>query len=130
MPPERLSLSKNAKTVLALRYLEKDAKGHPKETPEDLFRRVAKNIALVDAKYRYQQKVSALMQRYNEPFFQVVKRKEFLQLIKDDAKIKKNRAGFLRHEALFGFPAELSDAVQCRQDVAAIGRVLCASRRG
>jgi len=89
-----ISLSKNAKTVLALRYLEKDEKGHPKEMPEDLFRRVAKNIALADTKYRYRQQVSALLQKYNEPFFQVVKRKEFLQLIKDDAKIKKTEQAF------------------------------------
>ncbi|MDP3640256.1 MAG: adenosylcobalamin-dependent ribonucleoside-diphosphate reductase, partial [Nanoarchaeota archaeon] len=94
MPSPKISLTKNARTVLALRYLEKDARGRPKETPEDLFRRVAKNISLADAPYRYRQQVTALLQRYNEPFFQVVKRKEFLRLIKHDAEIKKTKQAF------------------------------------
>ncbi len=94
MPSPKIPLSKNAKTVLALRYLEKDARGHPKETPEDLFRRVAKNITLADAKYCYRKKVSALMQRYNELFFQVVKRNEFLQLIKHDAALEETAQTF------------------------------------
>ncbi|SEA15631.1 ribonucleoside-diphosphate reductase class II [Desulfuromusa kysingii] len=37
-------LSKNARTVLAKRYLKRDSAGQPTETPEDMFRRVAKTI--------------------------------------------------------------------------------------
>lgn len=46
-----VKLSENAMKVLEKRYLKKDDDGKPLETPEDLFRRVAKNIASADAKY-------------------------------------------------------------------------------
>lgn len=46
-----LELSSNALTVLARRYLVKDEKGNPVETPEDLFWRVARTIAEPDARY-------------------------------------------------------------------------------
>ncbi|MFK5925563.1 MAG: ribonucleotide reductase N-terminal alpha domain-containing protein, partial [Desulfuromusa sp.] len=39
-----LNLSKNALTVLTKRYLKRDTKGNPTETPEKMFRRVAKTI--------------------------------------------------------------------------------------
>src|SRR3989338_5330536 len=49
-------LSKNALMILEQRYLKKDSKGRVIEKPEDLFRRVAKNIALADAKYGHSKK--------------------------------------------------------------------------
>ena len=52
----RLNLSKNALLILEQRYLKKDNKGKPIEKPEDLFRRVAKNIAQADAKYKHSKK--------------------------------------------------------------------------
>ncbi|MBC8277527.1 MAG: vitamin B12-dependent ribonucleotide reductase [FCB group bacterium] len=45
------SLSSNAKTILEKRYLKKDFAGNPIETPKELFLRVAKSIASVDASY-------------------------------------------------------------------------------
>jgi ribonucleoside-diphosphate reductase alpha chain len=44
-------LSENARTVLERRYLAKDALGRLVETPEQLFRRVAHNIALAEANF-------------------------------------------------------------------------------
>jgi ribonucleoside-diphosphate reductase alpha chain len=44
-------LSPNARTVLARRYLKKDAKGQPLEDPEEMFWRVAYVIAREDVKY-------------------------------------------------------------------------------
>jgi ribonucleoside-diphosphate reductase alpha chain len=46
-----MELSQNAIRVLERRYLKKDEKGTPTETPEDLFRRVADNIASADLHY-------------------------------------------------------------------------------
>ena len=43
--------SENAKTILEKRYLKTDAEGNPTETPDDMFRRVADNIALADSYY-------------------------------------------------------------------------------
>ena len=53
-PPGReapLELSPNARLVLERRYLAKDAEGRPIETPEQLFRRVARNIAEAELRY-------------------------------------------------------------------------------
>lgn len=44
-------LSSNARVVLEHRYLVKDEKGRLVESPEDMFRRVARNVAAVDAGY-------------------------------------------------------------------------------
>lgn len=47
----KLKLSDNALRVLETRYLAKDEEGKVIETPEELFQRVAKNIASADALY-------------------------------------------------------------------------------
>jgi ribonucleoside-diphosphate reductase alpha chain len=44
-------LTENALTVLKKRYLKKDLQGEVIETPEELFRRVARNIAQADLNY-------------------------------------------------------------------------------
>ncbi len=46
-----LNLSPNALKVLEKRYLKKNEEGKVVETPEDLFRRVAKSIASADSQY-------------------------------------------------------------------------------
>jgi ribonucleoside-diphosphate reductase alpha chain len=48
---ELAQLTQNAMTVLKKRYLQKDPQGNVVETPEELFRRVAKNIAQADRFY-------------------------------------------------------------------------------
>lgn len=53
---ERLNLSKNALLILEHRYLKKDSKGKAIEKPEHMFKRVARNIAEADEKYRHSQK--------------------------------------------------------------------------
>src|SRR5581483_5286798 len=49
---KRASLTPNALTVLEKRYLKKDGRGRPAETPDEMFRRVAENVAAADARYR------------------------------------------------------------------------------
>ncbi len=48
----KLALSPNALRVLEKRYLRKDEQGRVIETPEEMFRRVARAIAQADARYR------------------------------------------------------------------------------
>jgi ribonucleoside-diphosphate reductase alpha chain len=51
MPIKEIKLTENALRVLEKRYLAKDGEGRVVETPEELFRRVARTVAEVDAKY-------------------------------------------------------------------------------
>ena len=50
-PSGPVTLSQNARTVLAKRYLVKDDAGKPVESPEDLFWRVATVVAEADRRY-------------------------------------------------------------------------------
>src|SRR3990170_4828150 len=51
MGENTISLTPNARLVLGKRYLKKDSAGNPIETPEDMFRRIAKNVASADSIY-------------------------------------------------------------------------------
>lgn len=51
MLTEELNLNQNAVKVLQKRYLSKDEEGNNIETPAEMFRRVARCIALADANY-------------------------------------------------------------------------------
>lgn len=67
-----LFLSPGAVTVLERRYLKKDRSGVLIETPEDMFRRVAKNIA--EAENLYGKEAS----KYEEAFLRIISSLEFL----------------------------------------------------
>ena len=64
MRKNTLLLSPNARLVLEKRYLKKDASGNPLETPEDMFRRIAKNIASVDLIYNKKADISSLEEQF------------------------------------------------------------------
>lgn len=66
-------LTTNALTVLERRYLRKDDQGRTIETPEDLFRRVAGNIAQADLLYDH-----ADARRSADEFFRILSSLEFL----------------------------------------------------
>jgi len=56
----KLVLSENAKTVLERRYLRKDLSGKIIETPEEMFRRVAGNIAKAEKAYGDESRVKKM----------------------------------------------------------------------
>ncbi|MFQ5431192.1 MAG: ribonucleotide reductase N-terminal alpha domain-containing protein, partial [Nitrospinota bacterium] len=66
--------SDNAITVLKRRYLAKDAEGNNIESPQDMFRRVARNIAQADAKYDAQADLGAT----EEKFYRLMDNLEFM----------------------------------------------------
>ena len=68
------NLTDNAKKVLARRYLKKDAKGKPVETPEEMFRRVARNIASAEKFYGKKANVS----KVESEFYSAITNLEFL----------------------------------------------------
>jgi ribonucleoside-diphosphate reductase alpha chain len=61
----KLQLSDNALVVLRKRYLKKNEKNEPIETPEDLFLRVARAIAQGDAPYEGPQKVEETARKFH-----------------------------------------------------------------
>jgi ribonucleoside-diphosphate reductase alpha chain len=70
-----LSLSESAKRVLEKRYLQKNAEGKPVETPKDLFRRVAHNIATAESFYAID---AAKREEWEDEFFGAMARLEFI----------------------------------------------------
>jgi ribonucleoside-diphosphate reductase alpha chain len=71
--PENL-LTANALTVLASRYLKKDEQGRVVESAEEMFRRVANNIAQADYHYNGHTDIGAT----EEEFYRVLSNLEFL----------------------------------------------------
>ena len=59
-----LSLSPNARLVLEKRSLKKDASGNPVESPEEMFRRIAKNAASADLIYNKNADIISLEERF------------------------------------------------------------------
>ena len=71
---ESVHLSAPAIAVLEKRYLKKDAKGQIAETPEEMFRRVAQNIAEAERSYNTQ----APVEEVSEFFFRIMASLDFL----------------------------------------------------
>jgi ribonucleoside-diphosphate reductase alpha chain len=70
----RLVLSENAKRVLERRYLKKDPQGRVIETPQAMFRRVAKHIASAESKYGD----VARVKKVEEMFYEIMTEFKFL----------------------------------------------------
>jgi len=69
-----LKISENSRVVLERRYLKKDDSGRPIETVEEMFRRVAKNIALADKLYDK----NAALKKTEDEFYSAMTNMEFL----------------------------------------------------
>jgi ribonucleoside-diphosphate reductase alpha chain len=69
-----MDLTDNAMKVLGKRYLAKDERGNPIETVEDMFRRVAKHVAVADKIYGKAEDVEAT----EEEFFELMANLEFM----------------------------------------------------
>jgi ribonucleoside-diphosphate reductase alpha chain len=69
-----IKVSDNALRVLERRYLAKDADGKVVETPQELFRRVARHIASAELAYNPKADVSL----HEEAFYQLMENLEFL----------------------------------------------------
>ncbi|HLG24886.1 MAG TPA: adenosylcobalamin-dependent ribonucleoside-diphosphate reductase [Candidatus Nanoarchaeia archaeon] len=96
-------LSKNALLILKQRYLRKNEKGEAIEKPSDLFLRVAKNVSLADAKYKYPKEISAIEKKYKKKFHEITGTKEFEKLIKNDREIAKTEEIFFNLMASLEF---------------------------
>jgi len=72
--PGRIDLSDNARLVLARRYLKKDDRGQAIETPEEMFHRVAANVAQAEVS----QGGARAAQAAEEQFYGLMARLEFL----------------------------------------------------
>jgi len=76
MAGAKVALSDNARLVLERRYLAKDDGGRPLETAEEMFRRVAHNVAQAELLYKPSEDSDAV--RWEEQFYQLMARLEFL----------------------------------------------------
>ncbi len=74
LPSTKLRLTYNALVVLAHRYLIRDKDGNPLETPEDMFRRVARTVATADLLYDRKVDLEVL----EEEFYQLMTSLDFL----------------------------------------------------
>ena len=72
---QKPELSQNSLVVLERRYLEKDESGNVTETPEDLFRRVAKYVASAD--FTYTKSEEATNQTADE-FYNILSNLQFM----------------------------------------------------
>ncbi|MFO7952097.1 MAG: vitamin B12-dependent ribonucleotide reductase [Bacillota bacterium] len=70
-----MELSPNARITYEKRYLIKDEAGNPVETPEDLIRRVAANIAAIDNEYG---KDEEEVKKVEESFFKLMTEARFM----------------------------------------------------
>jgi ribonucleoside-diphosphate reductase alpha chain len=70
----KIGLSDNAMVVLESRYLKKDNNGKVIETPEEMFRRVAKTIASAEKKYNE----NADVDYWENAFYRIMANLEFL----------------------------------------------------
>jgi len=59
-----IPLSPNAKIVLEKRYLKKNEAGKPEETPEDMFQRIAKNVAAAELFYNKKADIISLAEEF------------------------------------------------------------------
>ena len=71
----KLDLSENAIRVLERRYLKKDSHGRVVESPEELFRRVAKALAQVE---RFYSKSAEQIKKIEQEFFNMMSSLEFM----------------------------------------------------
>lgn len=70
----KLDISENSERVLERRYLKKDVNGKIVETPQEMFMRVAQNIAKADMNYTKKSDIK----RTEEEFYSIMSRLEFL----------------------------------------------------
>ncbi len=73
-PETGLKLTDNARHVLQKRYLKKDKQGNVIETPEEMFRRVAKAIAEAELQYKSKADVKAI----EDEFYRMMTSLDFL----------------------------------------------------
>lgn len=71
-----MKLSENAKTILEKRYLKKE-NGIPVETPEDMFRRVAKSVAQAEQLFNPSLSTEEL-EKYEQQFYELMTSFNFL----------------------------------------------------
>ncbi len=67
-----ISISPNALVVLERRYLKKDRRAKPAETPQDLFKRVARSVAAADAKFDPKADIGKTKQEFYELMAELV----------------------------------------------------------
>ena len=70
-----VNISENARRVLEKRYLAKDEQGNVIETPEELFRRVARHIASAEKLYNKSQEE---IQQLEDDFYEIMTNLEFM----------------------------------------------------
>ena len=64
MGENAISLSPNARLVLEKRYLKKDTSGRTIESPEDMFIRIAKNVASADLIYNEKTDIASIEEQF------------------------------------------------------------------
>lgn len=98
-----VELTRNAREVLKARYLIKNKKGRIVETPEQMFLRVARNIALADVRYLYSRQVKKFLQKTKLDYWELAKTRILREFIKNKKEIKETEQKFYKLMASLDF---------------------------
>lgn len=71
---DRLGLNDNQFRIIFAKYLMRDANGDVIETPKQMFKRIAKTIAMPESMYKSQDEVKVL----EDKFYDIISKREFL----------------------------------------------------
>jgi len=87
-------LTNNSRALLRRRYLRRDRNRKVIETPEQLFMRVAFNVASAEVRYTNKDKITELQKKTGMPYWEICRTGIFAKILKKDIQVKNRTKEF------------------------------------